>query len=646
MLKNLVFNPNELSETIAHSSLSDMPDVGGTNTDHDLRYWTLATSQTGITGDKAGSFNLTTAGILSGGADTDTTHILGKAKIGFPATGTSDYAYFGHYDCFADDSSYALAQGASGNTFLNSKAGQSISIVSGGNTVETITSSLISHFRPTTINTNSTAALRVEQDGVKDDVLVVDTTNGKTGFNLAPSSSAYSPVIIGGTNNLTLYSTGNYCSLLFADGYGSAAEYAGMLRYTHTTDLMEIYAGAASRVQINSTGVGIGITPAVALDVDSNSSSQCIRARGLNQATDWLSIYDNANGGVVEVSAHAGTYGYLSLCPNNSTEYGVIIFKHGTNSGGIFTNIVTNDAAVDYTNITCCAANSTLGLTIDANQNVGIGCQASAPSTAVTANLVCQPHINNAKFELIEDINNLVGTSNIKGFWIFDQTGATTTITDRSPNAHDITLGGNASTLSPAVSGLCPNLTMAGTAATSWSACDSNDFSFGNGAGVDSAFTIVVLTNSTTTTNVMLGKRITTSHCEWELAWSANKLYFGVLSADVSKYRYRYYNTAISTDAGSWHCYIGTASGGSPQASVGLKLYRDGSQIDDTTLTSAGDLYAGMTAGDAVVANSRNNASVLSSGKYGVVAIISKELTADETKRVSNRLLAYAGQFV
>lgn len=32
--------PAEIAETLAHADLSDMPDVGGTNTDHDARYYT------------------------------------------------------------------------------------------------------------------------------------------------------------------------------------------------------------------------------------------------------------------------------------------------------------------------------------------------------------------------------------------------------------------------------------------------------------------------------------------------------------------------------------------------------------------------------------------------------------------------------
>jgi len=51
-------------ETVSHVDLSDMPDTSGVNTDHDNRYWTLATAQTLITGNKTGSFDFTTSGII------------------------------------------------------------------------------------------------------------------------------------------------------------------------------------------------------------------------------------------------------------------------------------------------------------------------------------------------------------------------------------------------------------------------------------------------------------------------------------------------------------------------------------------------------------------------------------------------------
>jgi hypothetical protein len=66
------------------------------------------------------------------------------------------------------------------------------------------------------INVNSTVALLVEQDGVKDNVLVVDTTSGRVGINVIPTlplqiagASTSSVVYIAGTSTVNSYAYGN-----------------------------------------------------------------------------------------------------------------------------------------------------------------------------------------------------------------------------------------------------------------------------------------------------------------------------------------------------------------------------------------------------------------------------------------------------
>jgi len=67
----------------------------------------------------------TSGQILSANADTDTSHALGRARIGFAAAGSSDYAYFAHFDMFTG-TNYAIAQGATGDTYFNCASGQSL----------------------------------------------------------------------------------------------------------------------------------------------------------------------------------------------------------------------------------------------------------------------------------------------------------------------------------------------------------------------------------------------------------------------------------------------------------------------------------------------------------------------------------------
>jgi hypothetical protein len=133
------------------------------------------------------------------------------------------------------------------------------------------------------------------------------------------------------------------------------------------------------------------------------------------------------------------------------------------------------------------------------------------------------------------------------------------------------------------------------------------------------------------------------SNAEWTLNTDASDLIRLICwKSDASAYVGRYYNTAITADEGSWHTYIGTANGGSPQAVGGLKVYRDGVQIDDTNLT--GGVYGGMTNGTQPPSDFLGGGSgPYAKAKYGVAMIINKELTAEEVRRLDWILRSYAG---
>lgn len=209
--------------------------------------------------------------------------------------------------------------------------------------------------------------------------------------------------------------------------------------------------------------------------------------------------------------------------------------------------------------------------------------------------------------------------------------------------AHNITLGSNASALSPAVSGLAPNLTMANAVATSWSAGDNNDFSFASTpAGTDSPFSLVVLINPTDETNCILAsKSDDNTKAEYLMKLTPADMLVAAVSSSGGwgNYIARYYNSALTSDEGTWHCYGSTFSGGSPQAIGGIKVYRDGSRVDDSN-ESAG-AYSGMTNDVNPLSNGQGGSYGI--GKYSIVLIVSRELAAGEVKAVSDVLLAYAG---
>ena len=155
--------------------------------------------RTNTAGDKAkallyGTFNTTAAtqtlainGVLSNLPDTDAIATFGRAKIGQVTPGLSDYAGISHYD-MASDVGYALIQHTGGDIYLNSPTGALTSIRKNNVDAATLSDTLWTHLTPTLINTNSTTALKVEQTGVKNNVLVVDTTNGLVGIGKTPSA--------------------------------------------------------------------------------------------------------------------------------------------------------------------------------------------------------------------------------------------------------------------------------------------------------------------------------------------------------------------------------------------------------------------------------------------------------------------------
>ena len=173
----------------------------------------------------------------------------------------------------------------------------------------------------------------------------------------------------------------------------------------------------------------------------------------------------------------------------------------------------------------------------------------------------------------------------IKALWMFNSTTAIATVADFSPNNHTLNLSANASTLTPDVTGLGRHLIINGPTSY-YDTVDADDFS----VAVGTPFTIVwhgSLTDATS--SVLLGKMdVTTGSVKTEWIFrtlSTDKLIAVVYSNSSSAgYIARSYNTAITGDQGAFHTYIMTYDGG--LVNTGIKIYRDGVQIDDTNLSS------------------------------------------------------------
>jgi len=261
-----------------------------------------------------------------------------------------------------------------------------------------------------------------------------------------------------------------------------------------------------------------------------------------------------------------------------------------------------------------------------------------------------------AKANLINTVYNIVEPNKVMAFWLFDATGAATTVTDRC------TVGGNtantatlrnhslsaiaASTCQPDVAGLAPNMTMDATHV--WDVADAASLSFTE----PNQFSVVVLCYPTNATSpyFLVGKADDTTgnkQMEWELA-HVNYAGAGMLrfvtwnNLGDTKGQGRTTNAGVWT-ANAWHTVIGTYTGVAGAAN--FKVYLDGTASDTTSMSSD---YTAMGKGTAKVASYELdiNAEVANTAlcRYAAVILMRHTLTAVEASRITIVLQAYAGQ--
>ena len=172
---------------------------------------------------------------------------------------------------------------------------------------------------------------------------------------------------------------------------------------------------------------------------------------------------------------------------------------------------------------------------------------------------------------------------------------------------------------------------------------NDTDFDFGDGAGNDTAFSIVCCINpDNVTSRFIIGKWDVNNQREWRLFFDASgyptlQLY----DESADKYIGRQDQTAFTT--GSWKVLITTYS--ASETSAGIKIYINGVQVDDANYEDAG--YNSM---DPVTANlmvgALKNAAAYSEyfdGKLTWIGVAAKELSADEVWSLTQRLKGVLG---
>lgn len=159
---------------------------------------------------------------------------------------------------------------------------------------------------------------------------------------------------------------------------------------------------------------------------------------------------------------------------------------------------------------------------------------------------------------------------------------------------------------------------------------DADIFSLGNGSGTDNAFSISAWFNADSIGTFVIAAKDATGARDWEFRTITGQLHFYAFGTGGG-YIGRAYTSTLST--GQWYHAVATYDGS--KANSGLKLYLNGSQVDNTdysggTYTASNNTATEIRVGYAQINNTTAN------GKIDEVAIFNSELSLADVNSLRN----------
>ena len=277
--------------------------------------------------------------------DSDVVAEIGRAHVGGGITGLSDYAIFSHLHA-ADSGGYALAQNASGATFLNADDGQDITFLAHGTSIATLASdasltltgdlvipSTITHSgdTDTKLDFNQANTMRLITGDTTAWIanassMVINEDSADFDFRIESNDSANMLVVDGGDNTVTIAANNtasvtnsatalaartliingnegegsdNLSVFAMADGTGNYGMEVSNSAHTAQYDLLIN--------PIMGGNVGIGTTSATSqLHLENSASNSVVQVGYKNDAQEWrmgvhggvsdsFLLYDNTN---------------------------------------------------------------------------------------------------------------------------------------------------------------------------------------------------------------------------------------------------------------------------------------------------------------------------------------------------------------
>ncbi len=237
--------------------------------------------------------------------------------------------------------------------------------------------------------------------------------------------------------------------------------------------------------------------------------------------------------------------------------------------------------------------------------------------------------------------------ANIKGLWVLQAENGST-ITDLSGKNHTITLRDanlkdiNASNFSPVFARLS-SLTFDSTHV--WDVADSDDFTF---IEPQAWSTVSLIIPVSVTNKCIFAKRSEVTGAtqkEYMISFVSGKPYYQQFDDSTGTgIQTRYYNTSLSGDIGTVHTYSTTYSG--VNVVTNMKIYRDGTQIDDASTASG---YTAMENKSARLASYYLDAAgalgYQASARYMFFMVIAEKLTQPQITAINTILLRRAGVY-
>lgn len=238
------------------------------------------------------------------------------------------------------------------------------------------------------------------------------------------------------------------------------------------------------------------------------------------------------------------------------------------------------------------------------------------------------------KFCLADE--SLLLDTDLRAHWKLNDSAATSTVVD-ALGTHNGAMddGSNDYTSDHSVTGKVDNaFDMDGTD-DRVQITDHADFTFGDGSSTDSPFSISAWINMDDATSFpILTKREPLTNHEWAFYCdSSDKLVVRLYDVDGSIYIGRTYSTALTAQQGSWIHVVMTYD--ATEASSGINLYLDGSDVDNGDSQSGSYSAMHNSAGNVYIAHDDED-NTYANGKIDNVMLFDKELSSAEVTAIYN----------